>query len=103
MVLLVKNLRANAGDVRDRVSVPGSGRSPGGGHSNPLKYSCSESHRGAWQATVHGVAESRTQLKQLSTHTHEKYLNSYRKHIIYKNIFRHDLAFQIFFLILFYF
>ena len=43
MVLLVKNLRANAGDVRDRVSVPGSGRSPGGGHSNPLKYSCSVS------------------------------------------------------------
>ena len=46
-------------------SVPGSGRSPGGGHSNPLLYCCLEypMDRGAWQATVHGVAESQTQLK----------------------------------------
>ena len=43
MALLVKNLCANAGDVRDRVLVPGLGRSPGGGHGNLLKYSCLES------------------------------------------------------------
>ena len=52
----VKNLPANAGDVGP---VPGWGRSPGGGHSNPLQYSCLEhpTDRGAWQATVHSVAE----------------------------------------------
>jgi len=51
-------------------SIPGSGRSPGGGHGNPLQYSCLENptDRGAWQATVHRVANSWTQLKQLSTH-----------------------------------
>ena len=60
MVLLVKKLSANAGDVRDLCSMPGSGRSPGGGHGNPLQYSCLENpmDRGAWQAAVHGVAES---------------------------------------------
>ena len=49
-VLLVKNPSANAGDVRDAVSIPGSGRSPGGGHGNPLQYSCLENpmDRGAW-------------------------------------------------------
>ena len=53
-------------------SVPGSGRSPGGGHGNPLQYSCLENpmDRGAWRATVHGVAQSQTQLKGLSTHAH---------------------------------
>ena len=55
-----------------RVSSLGSGRSPEGGHSNPLQYSCLENptHRGAWQATVHGVAKTQTLLKQLNTHTH---------------------------------
>ena len=50
-------------------SIPGSGRSPGGGHGNPLQYSCLENlmDRGAWQATVHGVARSQTWLKQLNT------------------------------------
>ena len=54
MVLVAKNLSANAGDVR---SIPGSERSPGRGHGNPLQSSCLESHmdRGAWQATVHRV------------------------------------------------
>ena len=42
VVLMVKNPPANAGDIRDMGSVPGSGRSPGGGHGNPLKYSCLE-------------------------------------------------------------
>ena len=53
----VKNLSANAGDL---ISIPGSERSPGGGHGNPLQNSCLENPMdgGAWQASVHGVAES---------------------------------------------
>ena len=63
VALVVKNLPANAGDtcnVRDTGLIPGSGRSPGGGHGNPLQYSCLENpmDRGAWRATVHGVAKS---------------------------------------------
>jgi len=42
VALVVKNLPANAGDVRDMGSIPRSGRSPGGGHGNPLQYSCLE-------------------------------------------------------------
>ena len=62
---MVKNLPANAGDIRDRGSVPG--RSPGGGHDNPFQYSCLENpmDREAWQAMVHGVTQSRTWLKRL--------------------------------------
>ena len=54
---MVKNLPANVGDVG---LIPGLGRCPGGGHGNPLQYSCLENpmDRGAWQATVHVVAES---------------------------------------------
>ena len=65
MVLVVKNPRANAGDVRDKGSIPGSGRFPGGRLSNPLQYSCLNNlmDRGAWQATVHRVTKSWTQLK----------------------------------------
>ena len=57
---VVKNLPANAGVARDLSSIPGSGRSPGGGNDNPLQYSCLENpmERGAWQATVHGVTKS---------------------------------------------
>ena len=67
---MVKNLPANAGDIRDTRSIPGSGRSPGGGHGNPVQYSCLENpmDRGTWWATVQGVVKSQTQLKQLSTH-----------------------------------
>ena len=70
VVVLVKNPSANTGDVRDMDSVPGSGRSPRGGHVNPLQYSCLENpmDRGAWWAIVHRVAKSWTQLKQLSPH-----------------------------------
>ena len=59
MVQLVKNLPANARDVRDAGSIPGLGRSPGGVHSNPLQYSCLENlmDRGARWAIVHGIAE----------------------------------------------
>ena len=60
--LVVKNLPAKAGDVRDVSLIPGSGRSPGGRHGNSLQYSCLENpmDRGAWQATVHRVTESDT-------------------------------------------
>ena len=66
---MVKNPPANAGDVRDLGSITGSGRSPGGGCGNPLQYSCLENpmDREAWQATIHRIAQSWTQLKQLST------------------------------------
>ena len=62
---MVKNLPANAGDTRSTDSIPGMGRSPRGGHGDPLQYSCLEDpmDRGAWQAIVHGVAKSRTCLK----------------------------------------
>ena len=63
---MVKNPPANAGDIGDPGSIPELGRSPGGGHGNPLQYSCLD--RGVWWATVHGVAKSRTRLKRLSTH-----------------------------------
>ena len=55
VVLVVKNLLAKAGDIRDMASVPGSGRSPGGENGNPLQYSFLENpmDRGAWWATVH--------------------------------------------------
>ena len=63
--LVVKNPPANARDRREVSSVPESGRSPGGGHGNPLQYSCLENpmDRGAWRAAVHGVTESGTRLK----------------------------------------
>ena len=61
---MVKNLPANTGDAGGVDLIPWSGRSPGGGHGNPLQYSCQEKpkDRGAWWATVHGVTKSQTQL-----------------------------------------
>ena len=66
---MVKNPSANEGDAGDAVSIPNLGRCPGGGHGNPLQCSCPENpmDRGAWWATVHGVAKSWTRLKRLST------------------------------------
>ena len=57
MVLVVKTLPANAGDIRDVGSVPGLGRSTGGEHGNPLQCSCLENpmDRGTWWTTVHRV------------------------------------------------
>ena len=65
---VVKNPPASTGDTGDMDSIPGSGRSPGGGHGNPLQHSYLENPmgRGAWQATVHGVAKSWTQLSDLA-------------------------------------
>ena len=61
---MVKNLPAYAGAAGDVGSIPGLGRSSGGGTGTPLQYSCLENpmDRGAWWATVHGVTKSRTQL-----------------------------------------
>ena len=74
---MVKGLTANAEDVRDVGSIPGSGRSPGEGHGNPLQYSCLENpvDRGAWPTMVHRVAKSWTQMKLVHTHTHTSYYN----------------------------
>ena len=58
MVPAVKNPLANVGDIRDASLIPGSGRSPEGGHGKPLQYSCLENSMGigAWWAIVRGVA-----------------------------------------------
>ena len=72
VVLVVKNPPANAGELRDAGSIPGSGKSPGEGHGNPLQCSCLENpmDRGAWWAAVCGAAQSWTQLKWFNTHSH---------------------------------
>ena len=69
VVVMVKNLPANAGDVKDAGLIPGLGRSPGGGHGNPFHYSCLENPRdgGAWWVAIYGVTQSRTQQEQLSS------------------------------------
>ena len=68
--LVVKNLPAKAGDEREMGLIPGSERSPGTGNGNPLQYFCLENpmERGAWEAIVHRVSKSWTQLRQLSIH-----------------------------------
>ena len=70
-MLMIKNLPANAGEVRDVGLIPTWGRSPGRGHGSPLQYSCLENpmDRGARWTTVRGVTKSWIQLKRLSTHT----------------------------------
>ena len=67
---VAKSRPAAAGDTQDLGLILESGRSPGGGHGNPLQYSCLENpiDRGAWRAVGHRVAKSRTRLKHLSTH-----------------------------------
>ena len=66
---MVKNSRANVGDIRDVGSVPRLGRSPGGGNGYPLQYSCLENSmdRGAWRAIAHGVTKSQTRLRDYTT------------------------------------
>ena len=65
MVLVVNNLPANAGDIREAGSIPGSGRFPGRGNRNPLQYSSLENsvNSEAWWATVHRITKSWTRLK----------------------------------------
>ena len=73
VVLVVKKPPANAGNIRDGVLIPESGRSPGGRHGNPPQYSGLENpmDREAWWAMVQGVAKSQTQLSDLAcTHAH---------------------------------
>ena len=62
---MVKSPSASAGDVRDTGSIPGLGKCPGEGNGNPPQYSCLENSvgRGAWRATLHGVAKSQTRLR----------------------------------------
>ena len=66
---MLKNLPANAGDIRDVGLIPGMGKSPGVRNGNMLQYSCLENStdRGAYQAAVYGVAQSRARLKRLSS------------------------------------
>ena len=67
---MTKSPPANAGDGKGMGLIPGSGKSPRGGHGNPIQYSCLENSmdRGAWWAPIHGVAKSWTRLKHLSRH-----------------------------------
>ena len=68
--LVVKNLPANAGNMREAGSISGSGRPLGGGHGNPLQYSClgTSMDRGAWWAIVHGVTKSAVTVTTEHTH-----------------------------------
>ena len=70
VILVVKNLPANAGDLRDSHSIFGSGRSPREEHGNLFQYDCLENptDRGAWKATVQRITKRHTQLKRLSIH-----------------------------------
>ena len=70
-----KNPPANARGARHVGMIPGSGRSHGGGHGNPLQYSCLENpmDSGAWQTTIHRVAQSGTKLKRLCKYSWEAY------------------------------
>ena len=69
VALEVNHLPANAEERRDLGLITGWGRAPGGGHGNPLQYSCLENlmEREVWWAIVHGIAKSQTRLKRLST------------------------------------
>ena len=87
LVLVVKNLPADGGDRRDTGSIPGLGRSPEGGHGNPVQYSCLENpmDRGAWRATVHRVTKSHTWPKQLSMHVCKSWICNLDKPLWCKN------------------
>ena len=82
---MVKNLPANSGHIRDVGSIPGSGRSPRGGHGNPLQYSRLENpiDRGAWWATVHRVTELDMTEVTSHTHTHVLCIHIYISSCIY--------------------
>ena len=104
VALVVKNLPANAGDIRDVGSIPGLGRSPGGGHVNPLQYSCLENpmDRGAWQAAVPRVTKSRRWLKQLSMCMHS-WFTVLCLFLLYSKVTQLSICIDIFFHILFHY
>ena len=87
VVPVVKNLPANAGDIRDMASIPGLGRFSGGGNGNPLQYSCLENpmDRGTWQATVHGVTKSQTGL--VTYHAHHNLKTDIKPYLFYVVLF----------------
>ena len=83
----------------DSGLIPGSERSPGGGHGNPLLYSCLKNpmDRGAWQATVHKITKSQTRLKQPSMHTHDKpreHIKKQRHHFVDKDSYSQSYGFS---------
>ena len=77
---MTKNPPASAGDIREAGLIPGLGLSLGGGHGNLPQYFCLDNpmDRGALQATIHGVAESWTRLKQLSLHASLMYRKKHK-------------------------
>ena len=81
--LVAQMVKASAYNARDPGSIPGLGRSPGEGNGNPLQYSCLENpmDRGAWQVTVHGVAKSRTRLRDF-TSLCGHWISSYPKNVL---------------------
>ena len=83
MALVVKNPAASAGGTRYEGFIPGSGRSPGGEHGNPLQYSCQENPMGreAWWASDHGVEQS-WKPHSLSTHTKTLFPNRSYSHLL---------------------
>ena len=84
-MLVVKNPPASARDTGDMGSIPGLGRSPGGGYGNPFQYSCPETpmDKGAWGVAVQWVTKNQIQLKQLSMHTNSSKLSdSYYCHFL---------------------
>ena len=93
MALVVKNLPASAEDIRDSGSIPGLGRSPGGGHGNPLQYSCLESPHGQRSLSVHGL-----QFTELQSQTWLKWLSTYillgGKTNIFRNILQNTWSFK---------
>ena len=82
--LVVKCPPANTGDIRELGSIPRSGWFPGGGHANPLQYSCLKNpmDRGAWRATDHRDATSQTQLKWLSMHA-RRAISEYKPNLVF--------------------
>ena len=84
VALVVKNSLTNAGDARDLGQIPGSGRSPGGEHGNPLQYSRLENpmDRGACWAIVLATAKNQTLVKQLSTHNFQSIFPTYFQGIL---------------------
>ena len=95
--LVIKNLPADAGDIRDAGSSPGLERSPGGGHGNPLWYPCLEhpTDMRAWWAIVHGVTKSQTWLKWLSTHRHFYHTKFQIRKFVFRNLTQKTSSFPI--------